>query len=78
MNKLMLSALALGFLALNATAVSAKLSKDEYKSAKDGIAAAYKTDKASCDTLAGNAKDICMAEAKGKRPVANADLNARE
>ena len=29
-----------------------------------------------CDALSGNKKDICVAEAKMKRDVAKADLNA--
>src|SRR6185295_2510195 len=29
--------------------------------------AAYDTDKKACDSLAANAKDICVAEAKAKR-----------
>jgi hypothetical protein len=78
MIKLFLSGLVLGFLMLNPAAVSAKLSKGEYKTAKDGIDAAYKSDKAACDPLSGNAKDICMAEAKGKRKVAKAELDARD
>ena len=35
--------------------------------------ARYQTDKAACDVLAGNAKDICVAEAKGREKVAKAD-----
>lgn len=33
----------------------------------------YKTDKAACDVLAGNAKEICVAEAKGREKVAKAN-----
>ena len=36
----------------------------------------YKTDKAACDGLSGNAKDICIEEAKGKEKVAKADADA--
>lgn len=41
---------------------------------KDRIAAAYKTDKAACDPMKGNAKDICVIEAKGKEKIAKAEL----
>ena len=37
----------------------------------------YDDAKRRCDGLSGNAKDICMAEAKGARNVAKADLEAR-
>jgi hypothetical protein len=53
---------------------AANTSKEAYKSGKDAISAQYKTDKAACDSLSGNAKDICVAEAKGKEKVAKAEL----
>jgi hypothetical protein len=34
-----------------------------------------KADKAKCDGMKDNAKDICMAEAKGKEKVAKAELD---
>ena len=57
-------------------AAFASISKDEYKAGKDRIAADYKGAKASCGALSGNAKDICMAEAKGREKVAKAQLEA--
>lgn len=50
------------------------MDKDVYKAGKDKIEAAYKADKASCDAMKDNAKDICMKEAKGKENVAKAEL----
>ncbi len=50
------------------------MDKAEYKAGKDKIEAAYKADKASCDAMKDNAKDICMKEAKGKENVAKAQL----
>lgn len=41
---------------------------------KERISADYKAAKAACDNLAGNAKDICVEEAKGKEKVAKAEL----
>jgi hypothetical protein len=48
------------------------------KSAEDErIEAEYKADKAKCDAMKGNAKDVCEKEAKGKEKVAKAELDAR-
>jgi hypothetical protein len=38
--------------------------------------ATYKADKDACKSLSGNAKDICMQEAKGKEKVAKAEAKA--
>jgi hypothetical protein len=38
--------------------------------------AQYKAAKQTCSSLSGNAKDICLAEAKGKNSVAKADAEA--
>ena len=46
----------------------------EHKAGKDRISADYKTAKAACDSMSGNAKDICVEEAKGKEKVAKAEL----
>lgn len=48
----------------------------EEKAAKDRIAADYTADKATCGASSANARDICEAEAKGKRDVAKAQLHA--
>jgi hypothetical protein len=56
---------------------AANMSKDEYKAAKSQITDTYKSDKDGCASLAGNAKDICVEEAKGKQKVALADLEFR-
>jgi len=53
------------------------MTKDEYKVAKEKIEADYKVDKAQCDTLKDNAKDVCMKQAKGKENVAKAELEAQ-
>ncbi|MCE9660524.1 MAG: hypothetical protein K8R60_18510 [Burkholderiales bacterium] len=49
----------------NATAASGD--KPTYDQAKASAKAAYETDKKACDSLSGNANDICVAEAKAKR-----------
>lgn len=55
-------------------AQAATISKDEYEAGKTRVSAEYKVDKAACASLAGNTKDICVEEAKGKEKVANAEL----
>lgn len=58
------------------TLASASMSKDNYALVKKNADAQYKVDKDACSTLSGNAKDICVAEAKGKDNVAKAEAEA--
>lgn len=53
---------------------AANISKDDYAVGKTRISADYKTDKMACGSLAKNAKDVCMEEAKGKEKLAHAEL----
>ena len=55
-------------------AQAATISKDDYKAGKTRIGDEYKADKAACAPMAGNAKDICVEEAKAKEKVALAEL----
>jgi len=50
------------------------MAKADYKATKTRISADYKADKAACAPLAGNAKDICVEEAKAKENIARAEL----
>lgn len=78
MNKFTISSFALAIgLAFSLNAMAANMSKDEYKAAEKRISAEYKADKANCDSLADNAKNICQAQAKGKDDVAKAELEAQ-
>lgn len=52
-----------------------KMSKDDYKAAKDRITAEYKAAKELCKPMKDNAQDICEAEAKAKERVALAELD---
>jgi hypothetical protein len=63
-------------LTFSAAAIAAPMSKTEYSLGKDGISAKYKTDKAACQPMSGNAKDICVEEAKSREKVAKAELEA--
>lgn len=76
MNKpltLTLSLLTATLLALPA-AYAQTINKVDYKATKTQISATYKADKAACAPLSGNAKDICVEEAKAKEKVARAEL----
>ena len=55
-------------------AQAASVAKTDYDASKTRIAADYKTDRAACASLAGNAKDICVEQANGKQKVALAEL----
>jgi hypothetical protein len=57
-----------------ATAQAANFSKASYDSAKADIKATYKAERENCGALAGNAKDICVEQAKGREAVALAQL----
>ena len=58
------------------TLPSTPMTKDNYAMAKKDADAQYKIDKGACSSLNGNAKDICVAEAKGKDNAAKADAEA--
>ncbi len=58
------------------TLATASMTKDGYAQAKKDADAQYTTDKTACSSLSGNAKDICIAEAKGKDSIAKAEAAA--
>ena len=49
----------------------------ELKAGRDKIEADYKADKAACDAMKDNAKDVCVEEAKGKEKIAKAELDQK-
>jgi hypothetical protein len=55
---------------------STPMSKEAYTLAQKNADAQYKIDNDACSSLSGNAKDICVAEAKGKDSIAKADAEA--
>ncbi len=67
---------ALAALTCLAGAQASNFSKATYNGAKDDIKATYKVEKDGCATLSGNAKDICVEQAKGHEKVALAQLEA--
>jgi hypothetical protein len=83
MSKLMIAMIVtagLGFAGAGAaqmnSPMTAPMSKANYTQAVKDADAQYKIDKDACASLSGNAKDICVAEAKGKDSVAKADAEA--
>ena len=57
-------------------AYATPMSKASHSQAVKDADAQYKIDKDACSSLSGNAKDICVAEAKGKDSVAKAEADA--
>jgi hypothetical protein len=64
-------------ISFSAAAIADGMSKSEYNADKNNIQAEYKAAKAVCGQYKSNAKDICVAEAKGKEHIALAELEAR-
>lgn len=56
------------------TAQADNFTKAVYNGAKEDIKASYQTESKACDSLGGNAKDICTESAKGNQRVALALL----
>jgi hypothetical protein len=75
-SRTLLALLAATSLCFAGGAIAATGSKEARDQAIKSAEAQYKTDKARCDALTGNAKDICTEEAKGKEKVAKAEANA--
>ena len=62
-----------GQTSLPKAAASRTLTHDGYAAAKKNADAQYTVDREACSALAGNAKDICIAEAKAKNDVTRAE-----
>ena len=76
-SKLMVALFAAaGLCAAGSVSAQTMGSKDARDMSIKNADALYKSDKAACDALNGNAKDICVEEAKGKEKVAKADADA--
>ena len=63
-------------LCLGSAQAATNFSKDTYRGAKAEIKAGYKNEKAACDSLKDNAKDVCVEQAKAGEKVAMAQLEA--
>jgi hypothetical protein len=60
-----------------AAAGTAGMTSNDYSAAKKTAKDNYKAAKAKCDTMQGNAKDVCVAEAKAAEKKAIADAEAQ-
>jgi len=76
MTKLLTTLCACAGIAFASTAGAAPMAKDAYDAEKKRIESDYKAAKDQCKTLSGNAKDICVEDAKAKEKIAKADLEA--
>lgn len=61
-------------LTVGAAVFAGTMTKADFNLAKDKISATYKSDKALCAPLSGNAKDICVEQAKASEKIAGAEL----
>ena len=66
-----------GFALSYGTMAEQTMTKAYTKPRKSALRMITRRDKARCGSLCGNAKDVCLAEAKGKEDTAEADLEAR-
>jgi len=57
---------------------AANMTKEEASAEKARIEAEAKADRKSWDGLSGNAKDVCVEQAKGKEKVARAELDYKQ
>ena len=78
MNKSYITAiLAVTSLSFSTGALAQSMSKSEYKATEKSIEADFKSAQSDCDSFTDNARNICMAVAKGKQKVAKTELEAR-
>lgn len=57
---------------------SAAMDKDTIKATQESIDAAYQPDKVQCASLKGNARDVCVTQAKAARVRVKADARANQ
>jgi hypothetical protein len=73
---ILLIAASLGWVTGQARAAT-PAARDAYQQARDAAGAGYKDARARCDVLAGNPKDLCVAQAKAVRVHAEEEARAR-
>lgn len=62
-------------LTMGTSVFAGTMTKADFGVAKDKISASYKANKALCSPMSGNAKDICVEEAKANEKIARAELD---
>ena len=78
-TKLLLAMMAAAGLTVAGAAQSATMTtitKDQHAAAYKDAAAQYTADKDACKSMSGNAKDVCIEQAKGKEKIAKAEADA--
>jgi len=75
-SKLLVALFAAAGLCVAGAGNAAMTDKSAHDTAYKNAESQYKMDKAQCDTMSGNAKDVCQEEAKGKEKVAKAEADA--
>lgn len=55
--------------------LAASMSKADYQASHERISRDQKVAKENCNSMSGNARDICIAEASGKQRIALAELD---
>ena len=82
MSKLLLALMAAAGLTLAGAGQAATMSthptmsKDARDAAYKSASEQYKADKDACKSMTGNAKDVCLQQAKGKEKVSKAEADA--
>jgi hypothetical protein len=76
MNRIMITTIAGALSLAFGAAATAEITKPQYQETKKTIGAEHKAAKAACSPLAGNAKDVCLVDAKGREKVSLAQLEA--
>jgi len=64
-------------MALSAGVMAQTIDRTEFNDGKSRIGAEYQAATNACAALSDNARDICIAQAKGQQKVARAELEAR-
>jgi len=64
--------------ALGIAHAASTITREEYSVQKARVEADYSDARKACDAVSGNAKDVCVEEAKGHQKVAMAELDVRQ
>ena len=76
LSKLTIGLFAAAGLTLSGAVLAQPLTKDARDQAHKAAEAQYKQERDACGVHSGNAKDVCVEEAKGREKVAKADADA--
>ena len=76
LSNLTIGLLAAAGLTMSGAALAQPMTKDARDQAYKAAEAQYKSDRDTCNAHSGNAKDVCVEEAKGREKVARAEADA--